>query len=533
MSLKKGSRRTSSTPENPGRQTPGGGTPSESAQEDPLDRMFAPSEDSDWEETFLSVIRPASSSTPAPSSSGKAEDEDPSENTDQEQDRKPNEVQNSNRLNASNSQPIELLNENSQVVEVDVPVMEGVPSGSFKPLWSQEFISCTSPTTHRCVPLYKVEGREDPEKDEGFNEPESPFKSSPMLSGGDDSSANREIRHNDANNSQEEPGDSPNHPENFFDKCDILQWVINDSNISDPKLLNTSPTHSTDDEQRPTATTTRFISERKRDLPTPPEQEATNQPTNSEFAAATHTNSSSTTAEDLQGRMVVAAKPQMPGNAAKELHHSVVQALNTNPSTLATQHGSESNTSQMLGIEVPAVAGPSNLPPVANQQSTLPDEGLFDTLSLDPEIKSEPDPDWDDQPPKLTGSRKRGRPSLPSGVRPITPHPSTTATAADLTEDEASAQKFRRMRDLNNEASRRCRENRKLKQEEAERELQELMVINQERRRMVAEMERQVQEMKARILQDVSGSSRLLQQRSPPGQQNNSPPNLSSMWSDM
>ena len=85
--------------------------------------MFAPSEDSDWEETFLSVIRPASSSTPAPSSSGKAEDEDPSENTDQEQDQKPNEVKNSNRLNASNSQPIELLNENSQVVEVDVPVM--------------------------------------------------------------------------------------------------------------------------------------------------------------------------------------------------------------------------------------------------------------------------------------------------------------------------------------------------------------------------------------------------------------------------
>jgi len=524
-------------PENPGRQTPGGGTPSESAQEDPLDRMFAPSEDSDWEETFLSVIRPASSSTPAPSSSGKAEDEDPSENTDQEQDQKPNEVKNSNRLNASNSQPIELLNENSQVVEVDVPVMEGVPSGSFKPLWSQEFISCTSPTNYRCVPLYKVEGREDPEKDEGFNEPESPFKSSPMLSGGDVSSADRESSHNDPKNSQEKPGESPNHPENFFDNCDILQWVINDSNISDPNILNTSPTHSTEDEHRPTATTTRFISELKRDLPTPPGEGASNQPTSSQFAVATFTNSSSTAAEDLQNRSIVAAKPQTTETAAKELQQSVVQALNTDPSTLATRHGPESVTSQMLGIEVPAVAGPSNLPPASrhapsNQQSTLP-EGLFDTLSLDPEIKSEPDPDWDYQPPKLTGSRKRGRPALPSGVRSITPHPSTTATADDLTEDEASAQKFRRMRDLNNEASRRCRENRKLKQEEAERELKELMVINQERRRMVAEMERQVQEMKARILQDVSGSSRLLQQRFPPGQQNSSSLNPSSMWSDM
>merc|ERR1719234_1113152 len=132
-----------------------------------------------------------------------------------------------------------------------------------------------------------------------------------MLSGGDSSAINRESRHNDANTSQEEPGESPNHPENFFDKCDILQWVINDSNISDPNLLNTSPTHSNEDEQRPTATTTRFISELKRDAPTPPEQGATNQPTNRQFAGATPTNSSSTTAEDLQGRMVVAAESQM------------------------------------------------------------------------------------------------------------------------------------------------------------------------------------------------------------------------------
>ena len=370
--------------------------------------MFAPSEDSDWEETFLSVIRPASSSTPAPSSSGRGEDEDPSENKDQEQDQKPNEVK--NHLNASNSQPIELLNENSQVVEVDVPVMEGVPSGSFKPLWSQEFISCTSPTNYRCVPLYKVEGREDPEKDEGFNEPESPFKPGPMLSGGDDSSTNKKDSHNDANNSREEPGESPNHPENFFDNCDILQWVINDSNISDPNVMNTSPTPSSEDAHRATATTTRFISELKRDSPTRPAEGATNQPTNSQFPMETHTNPSSTTAEDLHGRMTKAAKPETPGNSAKELHQSVIQALKTSPSTLATPHGTESVMSQMLGIEVPPVAGPSNLPPAnshdpANQQSTLP-EGLFNTdLSLDREIKSEPDPDWDYQPPKLTGSR--------------------------------------------------------------------------------------------------------------------------------
>ena len=369
-------------------------------------RMFAPSEDSDWEETFLSVIRPASSSTPAPSSSGRGEDEDTSEKKDQEQDQKPNEVKNSNRLNASNSQPIELLNENSQVVEVDVPVMEGVPSGSFKPLWSQEFISCTSPTSHRCVPLYKVEGREDPEKDEGFNEPESPFKSSPMLSGEDGSSADRESSQNDTNNSQEGPSESPNHPENFFDDCDILQWVINDSNISDPNILNTSPTPSSDDEHRPTATTTRFISELKRDSSTPSAEGATSQPTNRQFAVATKNNSSSTTADDLHVRMMRAAKPETPENAANELHQSVIQALKTNPSAVATAHAPESLASQLLGIEV---AGPSNILPAnshepADQQSALP-EGLYNTLSLDPEIKSEPDPDWEYQPPKPTGSR--------------------------------------------------------------------------------------------------------------------------------
>merc|ERR1719340_521163 len=265
--------------------------------------MFAPSEDSDWEETFLSVLRPSSSSTPATTSSSRSssstatatsssrrgEDEDPSENKDQEQDQKQNEVDNSEiSLNASNSQPIELLNESSQVVEVEVPVVDGVPSGSFKPLWSQEFISCASPTSFRCVPLYKVEGREDPEKDEGFNEPESPFKSGgPMLSGGDVTCTDGEGSQNDANtSSHEEPSKSPNHPEKFFDNCDILQWVINDSNISNPNILNTSPSSSSsEEERRPTATTTRFISDMKRDSPT---QGPINHSTNIQAPLPTH-----------------------------------------------------------------------------------------------------------------------------------------------------------------------------------------------------------------------------------------------------
>jgi len=505
MSLKKGSLRTSTTPANPGRQTPGGGTPSASAREDPLDRMFAPSEDADWEETFLSVIRPASSSTP--SNSERDEVDDPSENKDQEQDQKTNEVKNSNGLNVSNSQPIELLNENSQVVEVDVPVMEGVPSGSFKPLWSQEFISCTSPTNYRCVPLYKVEGREDPKKNEGFNEPESPFKPNHMLSGRDGSPANRDERQNDSNTSQEKQRDSP-HPETFFDNCPILQWVINDSDNSD--LNPPSTPGSSEDEYRPTATTTNFIKELKRDVPSPSAEESFNQPPNSHSAADANSN--------------LTADPETLRNAAKELHQSVVKALKSSSSSPAT-----SFMSQMLGIE--AVAGPShishaNTRPAVNQQSRLP-------VGLDSEIKSEPDPEWKYERQNPRVSRKRGRPALPSASRSITPHPSANATA-DLTENEASAQKFRRMRDLNNEASRRCRENRKLKQQDAERELLELMVINKEKKRIVAEMEKEVQEMKKKILKVAAGGE-LLQQRLHPGQQNcsSTPPDASMTWSNM
>merc|ERR1719150_1709954 len=156
----------------------------------------------------------------------------------------------------------------------------------------------------------------------------------------------------------------------------------------------------------------------------------------------------------------------------------------------------------MLGTEPQPIAGASNLP-----QSSLP------SVIFDQEIKIEPDPDWNNQPPKLTGTRKRGRPSLPSASRSITPHPSMVDATTNLSETEASAQKFRRMRDLNNEASRRCRENRKLKQQDAERELLELMVINKEKKRIVAEMEKQVAEMKAKILQSVSGGHQLLQQQ--------------------
>jgi len=77
--------------------------------------------------------------------------------------------------------------------------------------------------------------------------------------------------------------------------------------------------------------------------------------------------------------------------------------------------------------------------------------------------------------------RGRGRPPRPLG-RPITPAVSKgriqsgteDSSDANLTDAEISDLRYRRMRDLNNEASKRCRERRKLKNNEAELELRQL-----------------------------------------------------------
>ena len=95
---------------------------------------------------------------------------------------------------------------------------------------------------------------------------------------------------------------------------------------------------------------------------------------------------------------------------------------------------------------------------------------------------------------KLKYSRKRGRPldhtprSITAKLPRMKRKSSATSdsdlsfsapayhsdSASGLTDEEVSALKYRRMRDLNNEASRRCRENRKQKKGEAEAELNAL-----------------------------------------------------------
>merc|ERR1712147_300663 len=70
----------------------------------------------------------------------------------------------------------------------------------------------------------------------------------------------------------------------------------------------------------------------------------------------------------------------------------------------------------------------------------------------------------------------------------------------NLTEDE----KYRRMRDQNNEASKRCRANRKRKHQETDEELERLQQRNVVLRAQMDQMEREVKELKSKFLSDLS-----------------------------
>lgn len=74
----------------------------------------------------------------------------------------------------------------------------------------------------------------------------------------------------------------------------------------------------------------------------------------------------------------------------------------------------------------------------------------------------------------------------------------------NLTEDE----KYRRMRDQNNEASKRCRANRKRKHQETDEELERLQQRNVVLRAQMDQMEREVKELKSKFLSDITISKK-------------------------
>ena len=89
---------------------------------------------------------------------------------------------------------------------------------------------------------------------------------------------------------------------------------------------------------------------------------------------------------------------------------------------------------------------------------------------------------------------------------------SYTSYASDsttgMTDDEVSALKYRRMRDLNNEASKRCRENRKQKKVKETEELDNLIAKNEKLKQIVRRMEAKVAFLKRKFLERVENPGR-------------------------
>jgi len=113
------------------------------------------------------------------------------------------------------------------------------------------------------------------------------------------------------------------------------------------------------------------------------------------------------------------------------------------------------------------------------------------TISLTlPVIKQEP---MLTNTPEPVVKRKAGRPERQTPIQ-ITEVPKN----GSLTTDQLRSIKYRRSRDLNNEASRRCRKNRKEKQNKKEQECEELAEKNRELTEQLLAMETDVEAWKVR-----------------------------------
>jgi len=117
------------------------------------------------------------------------------------------------------------------------------------------------------------------------------------------------------------------------------------------------------------------------------------------------------------------------------------------------------------------------------------------------------DEEWEEKPKvrkvrKVRGSKivkkepvvKRKTVGRPARQGPI---PITEVPEAGLTEEQKAALKYRRMRDLNNEASRKCRKNRKAKMSQADSLLQEEKAKNEQLRDKVQKMEAEFNDLKS------------------------------------
>ena len=118
---------------------------------------------------------------------------------------------------------------------------------------------------------------------------------------------------------------------------------------------------------------------------------------------------------------------------------------------------------------------------------------------------------------------------------------------SQLTEGEVSALKYNRMRQLNNESSRRCRQNKKLRQELLQKELQDQTVQHALLKERCEALETKVKNMKRFILKhfkDPQKEIEMARQRIIFGDEINDdilgrivvtkdPPDISSIWSNL
>jgi len=418
------------------------------SREDPLYRILSAEEDSDWEYAFMGAIRPPSTTT-APFLS---RDEDTSENLEQDTESQHQKETTPSFTKLNVLQPVQ-INEPIEIREFNLTVIsDPKPEGSLtiaedqgtdlqafaRPapgldnLWSQEFISSSpgslgiyksSPNPYNTAPLHIVEGRDDPE-DEGIcmtSPPPSKY-----------ASPTKTFHKLEVRPIAPFVQSSPQKPDEFFEKCDILKWAIDDQDIGEmPGISGGQP---------PT------------DIPA------------TVTSASTH------------------------------------RQLFTKPKPTTNLF------IQKVKEEV--------------EETTTDGVPLWSSQSTTPVTKTDSTEDTYDSPPAAP-KRKRGRPSkeeprditprLPRLPRVLNTSDSEYAYVSDsgelLSDNEVSALKYRRMRDLNNEASKRCRQTRKEKMASEDSELNKLKDRNMKLKDAVSKMEAQVKNLKGKFLAEISNPS--------------------------
>jgi len=206
--------------------------------------------------------------------------------------------------------------------------------------------------------------------------------------------------------------------------------------------------------------------------------------------------------------------PELSQQAMNPIKRQKVSSPTSSPKIVSSTATSSTPSMQYVVVEPKSE--------IASYLETFQPEQVQDETRHD---EDETDSTWT---PNAPVKRKRGRPvsNSPQKITMKLPRmrrksSTTTCTsesdmassymsdsASGLTDDEVSALKYRRMRDLNNVASKRCRENRKHKMESAEAELQNLLDKNVHLHETVNLLEAKVSKLKSLFLARMSNPGR-------------------------